>query len=78
MQTTLHSQELVILGVLLIFEVLILLFVLLCRHEKIWQLLLGSVLMLPLIWIAGALIFYQKDTSSHQTPTVIKRTPASV
>ena len=70
MQITLNTPELVLLGALLMFAAMLVVLVSLVRCEKIWQLLLMWVAVLPLAWIAGALIFSQQTTSSCENPNV--------
>lgn len=52
------------------FAVALVLLGLLSRCENIWQLLLGLASLLPVAWIAGALIFSQQTTSCDVNPNV--------
>ena len=70
MQIMLNTPGLVLLGALLMFAVMLVALGAILHCENIWQTLLMLVLVLPLTWIAGALICSQQTTSSCGNPNV--------
>ena len=70
MQIALNTPRLVILGLLLSFAVFLVLLGMLLHVENKWLQLTMLVSVLPLLWIAGALIFSQQEISTYKSPNV--------